>query len=157
MRSATLLLLALGASGCCADGAELFEIWTTTQATADSNACDWTDPAWGDVTTVRAGTNVMVLWDDADSGGRTLAIEVFDSARAPVAVMESTSLEASCANGCPSARTLYVLPTAPADYTLVHRASHGNGLPVWLPRGGDPWTTWDGERALVTTLRVTSP
>jgi hypothetical protein len=150
------LLLALAASACCADGAQYLEIWMTAQQTPDSPACEWEGPAWGGVTTATAATNVMVLWGDADSGGRTRAVEVFDIDAEPVEVEEATSLEGSCANGCPSGRTLYVLPMAPADYTLVHRESRGNGLPVWLPYGGE-WTTWEGERTLVTTLRITNP
>jgi hypothetical protein len=155
MRLLALLAGAGWAAGCCAGGPEHLQIWTTGQATADDPACDWDAPMWGGTTEVESGTNAIVLWDDRGTAGRTRAVELYDGAGARIDLPETTARGASCGNGCPSPRTLYELPVAPGDYTMVHRESQGNGKPVFLPYGGDPWTTFEGERALVTTLRVT--
>lgn len=139
--------------GCCAGGPELLQIWVTPQMAATDRNCDWETPVWGETTMVVSGTNAIVLWDgDVRSASRP--VEVFDSAGARLELASDFSEDAHCAEGCPSERTVFHLPTAPGDYTLVHRESQGNGKPVWLPMGGDPWTTFEGERALVTTLRV---
>jgi hypothetical protein len=157
-----MLVAALGTEACCAEGPPILTIWlspTRDWSDPESSRCDWETIGWGGSTECPPGWSVLVIYQSSDSEGeiRRTAVELYDGdGRVPLE--ESTSMDHSCHHGCPSPRTLYLLDVPEGEYTLVHRESTGTGKPVHTPGAGeDPWTEFEGERALVTTLTIAEP
>jgi len=153
------LLLAAFASGCCAQGPDIFTIWTAQYSSWSdpiSTGCNWGTITWGGTTEVVAGSSILTIYQgDDDDRMRADVIEVWDGNTAMNLATE-TDMDHSCQTGCPSPRTLYRLDLPPGTYTLVHRRSRGTGKAVHTPGAAseDPWTTFDGEPALTSELVV---
>lgn len=145
-----LAVLLSGLAGCCAGGSQSLSIWVARPAPVD--ACNWDTVAWTGQTEVLQGDSILVVPRSSDDP--PTAIELYDGDRR--IPLQETTREARCTHGCPSLRTWYRIDVAPGEYVLVHREKTGSGLPVHTPGGGgkDPWTTFDGDRALVTKLVV---
>lgn len=80
-------------------------------------------------------------------------IELYDSA-GRVDLVGTYRRDISNINACQNTGLVYDLSALPAGtYTLVHRASTA---PPGARALGPSWTTYEGERALVTTLVVTT-
>ena len=160
-RLAVVGLLLFGGSCCCDEGPSLLSIYVTPTrdwAEPDSEDCDWRLLQWNGTTTAEVGESIAVIYQNSDDEAyvRT-TVELYQgTTRLPL--VEVTSWDHSCGMGCPSPRMLYLLDVPAGEYTLVHRARTGTGKPVHTPGVvGDPWTEYDGERALVTTLVLTEP
>jgi hypothetical protein len=160
-RGLALLGFLVAGGSCCCEGPPILSIWltpTSDWSEPDSGQCDWRTILWNGVTTAEVGDSVAVIYQDSDDEAyiRT-TIELYQgTTRLPL--VEQTAWDHSCDMGCPSPRMLYRLDVPAGEYTLVHRARTGTGKPVHTPGVvGDPWTEYDGERALVTTLVLTEP
>jgi hypothetical protein len=147
-----VLALALLPACPCAQGPDLLNIWVSPLD--DSGVCDWETIAWGGVTEIARGDFILVVYQNDDHP--KTAVELYDGDQR-LALAETTETS-TCQHGCPSPRTWYLIDFDPGEYTLVHRESAGTDKPVHTPGAvsDDPWTTFDGERALVSTLMVTA-
>lgn len=123
--------------------------------------CTWGSVVWGGTTTRETGSSVLVVYqtDDEAEVMTTDGLELFDDTGTPVELPTEFAMEHTCHSGCPSPRRLYRLDIAPATYTLVHRKRNGTNKPVHTPGAvsEDPWSTFQDDAALVSTLVVTAP
>lgn len=111
-------------------------------------------PRWGDAATLDTGDNIRILFEqDAELHGDVLELYAADGSRVPLPGDDSfapTDNE-SCAH---NERVYSLKMVEPGDYTLVHRRRNGTGDD--LNCGGEcPWTTFDGDEALVLALTIT--
>jgi len=135
-----------------------FERWNETIAlTSGVPACgDEIYIAWNEVNEIPDGFFLFVGKSDGGSEDEPV-LELFDASGTAVAFPFTVVEDQMCAMGCPRTTASYdVSGLPPGDYTLVHRRRFGSGdMLIVVPGGASiPWSAWEGEQALVATLRI---
>src|SRR6188768_4189804 len=93
-----LLLLVLGAAGCCQGGGEVETVFTPA-STASASECQWTSISWTEPNQIASGTNVLVVNPSEDK-----RIELYSEAGDRIDLVEERAEQATCESGCPSPR-----------------------------------------------------
>lgn len=144
-----LPLMALGA--CCYDPYDL-ELSLAPDVPVCGAFVYW---EWNGVTEPPAGYFPVLIRSDGLHDGEPI-LELFDSTGAPVSVPREVDEDARCRDGCPLTTTRFdIAGLAPGDYAVVVRRSRvpGENL-IGLRTVEIPWATFEGEDALVSTLRI---
>ena len=111
---------------------------------------------WNGVTDLPEGFAPVLIRSDGGSEDEPV-LELFDATGAAVSPPRTVYDDAQCPTGCPLQTTSYDLSALPSgDYTVVLRRDHLPGEMIIGYRGADgiPWGSWEGEDALVSTLRI---
>lgn len=82
-------------------------------------------------------------------------LEFYDSSGVRMDVPGSFRHDLDSPGGCAHTGLAYEIRLEPGEYLMVHRAS--SAPPGYEVVGAAPWTTYDGERALVVGFVVPSP
>ncbi len=144
----TIVLAALvaGLGGCCVGGPDHLVLHA-----------EGGPPDWGGVTVASPEPVFRATFDEGDSPAGPL-FELYDGSSTPVVLAvdpvpwdENPDQDGAC----PHTEQLATVsaPLVPGDYVLVHRRANGTGDPPSCD-GACPWTLFEGEEALVSTLRV---
>jgi hypothetical protein len=143
-----LTLVALGAGGCCVGPGFL------------TLHIDGNTPRWDETMDVSPQPQLTAHYGDDEQPAGPI-FEIYDSAAQPVTLSvqvipwaENPEQDGSCPHT--EEETTVAAPLPPGDYTLVHRRANGTGRELACT-GDCPSTTFDGEKALVVTLRVSGP
>jgi hypothetical protein len=143
------LALSCALSGCCVGGPKLLTLRMNTAV-----------PRWNEVMIAPPEPVFEASFAEGD-WPRGPVFELYDALDEAIELVETRipwddnpDKENSCSH---SALTVTVTaPLAPGDYLLVHRRANGNGDEPQC-NGACPWTEFDGEEALILTLRVLEP
>ncbi|MBI2897881.1 MAG: hypothetical protein HYY06_30260 [Deltaproteobacteria bacterium] len=148
-----LVVLVASAGGCCCGGDDYLTLGIGLWGPAGI-----TTPLWGEAMDVGPSPVFTAAFaeDDHPSGD---VFELWNQGnRLPLLVTSVDWADNPDRTGsCPHDEQVYEAQPAlePGDYTLVHLERHGNGSALNC-LGQCPWTTFEGDRALVLDLHVSS-